>query len=234
MFPTITPDTTPADLIVVAGRSVTDPTRIALSDAVRSWRIATAPAEALNLADVRLADGCPLDAIGMHTEAAEAFLLWVAAQEAPLAVADDETERTAQAQALATMRRREADAIADRDRYRAMVASQGPTTLDELKRHPLWQDLAREAAEAAVEEGFCGEYDRMARAIGLPDRDDVLGSRSYSRSFTVTLTITQSAEQEWGDGSPSSYVDQYDLQSLIDDADNVEVDAPSYVEWDED
>lgn len=137
-------------------------------------------------------------------------------------------DRESVAAAMATLRRREADALADRDRYRTLLAS-APTTLDELKRSPLWQDLAREAAEAAVEEGFCGEYDRMARAIGLPDRDDVLGSRQYSRSYLVTIRVNESTEMEWGDGAPSSYV-ELDLDSVDWELE----DTPRYVEWDED
>lgn len=236
MFATITPETTPTDLVNVMFLSVTDPTQVALVEAVRAWRLATAPAESINRDDVRLPDGCPLQSIGTHTADAEAFLAWVAAQDAPAAAVAEE-ERTAQAQALATMRRREADAIADRDRYRAALANaqaaQGPTTLADLKRHPLWQELAREAAEAAVEEGFCSEYDRMANAIGLPNRDDVLGSRTWSREITVTITISQSDETEWGD-RPDSYVDRYTLLDSIGNGDYSVETFPSYVDWTED
>jgi hypothetical protein len=166
--------------------------------------------------------------------------------ERTLSLADFQTleegaDRTATGQALATMRRREADAKRDAARLlqekrdleaqieamrQAPSVPTGPTTLQELKRHYLWTELATEAAYAADEAGFCSEYDRMAGLIGLPDRDDVMPTRSFTRTVTFTVTVTEEYEEESrGDGAPSEYVDvdtvASEIRSVLENGDYV-------------
>jgi hypothetical protein len=46
------------------------------------------------------------------------------------------------------------------------------------------------AAQAAIEADFCSEYDRMARIIGAPTRDDLRDAGLLDTEFTVTGTRT--------------------------------------------
>ncbi len=123
--------------------------------------------------------------------------------------------RTAQAQALATMRRREADALADRDRYRAeMVALRGAlgghVDYDSLVA-AVERDVAIRAARIAIAEGYCREYDRIAEGANLPDRDDLRSDLEEEREILVTFRLTVSA-------MPGDDVDSDDVSSAIDDA----------------
>lgn len=100
--------------------------------------------------------------------------------------------REAQARAIAIMRAREERTLAEAAQLRARVdelttALQRERSSDIDKDDPRVRHLWVTAAETARDEGFCPEYDRLARSMGIPDRNELL-SRHWDVEVEVTMT----------------------------------------------
>lgn len=59
--------------------------------------------------------------------------------------------------------------------------------------------VAYKAARIATSAGYCSEYDRIASAVGLPDRDELF-TREYEHTVEVTFTVTVTTTSTDSDG----------------------------------
>lgn len=101
---------------------------------------------------------------------------------------------------------------------------------------PMFYKVAR-VADAA---GYCSEYDRIAGAVGAPDRDEMLNATYYVEvPVTVTFTIHQTVEVEARSEESAQQVvyDQYSTDEIVReawDSDSIDLDTiinGSSVDW---
>lgn len=92
---------------------------------------------------------------------------------------------------------------------------------------PMFYKVARVADSA----GYCSEYDRIAGAVGAPDRDEMLNATYYVEvPVTVTFTILQTVEVAARSEESAQQVvyDQYSTDEIVReawDSDNIDLDT---------
>ncbi len=70
------------------------------------------------------------------------------------------------------------------------------------------------AARAADEENFCGEYDRLAEALGVPTRDDLREAGELDSTYTVRTLVTIEVNLEVETSSEDAAIDAIDRLSI--------------------